>query len=80
LNAIGTLKEKIKQSGGDIEEKEFDRIMSKEGSKQGVDPRKGAKPENRTSVIDQIKFSSAKKGEKGRLGTGRFNREFAMEK
>jgi hypothetical protein len=43
LNAIGTLKDKIRKSGGDIEEKEFDRIMSKEGSKVGLDPRKGQK-------------------------------------
>ena len=33
MNAINTLKEKIRSSGGDIEEKEFDRIMMKDGSK-----------------------------------------------
>lgn len=60
----------------------------------GLDPKKGEKTKNRTKVLDKIKgkdghksksdsfeipFGKAKKGEEGRKGTGRFNREFAIE-
>jgi len=85
--AIDELKEKIKKSGGDIETKEFDKIMLKTGSKEGLDPAKGQKTKERVKVVDQIKnkqapapFARAKKGEAGRLGKGRFNREFAVQK
>ena len=51
--------------------------MLQDGSKVGQDPRKGGATEKRVKVIDQIK--SAKKGEAGRSGTGRFNRAFDKE-
>lgn len=73
------LKDKIKSSGGDLEEKEFNKIMLSHGSKQGLDPKKGEKTASRTKVMDKIKtkekpFPSAKKGDQGRVGAGRFNR------
>ena len=59
------------------------------GSQMGLDPKKGEKTKSRTKVLDKIKgkdgskggvpFGNAKKGEEGRVGKGRFNREFAME-
>jgi predicted ATP-dependent Lon-type protease len=85
LEAIDVLKDKIKSSGGDVEEKEFNKIMLSHGSKEGLDPAKGEKTASRTKVMDKIKTkpgdkSGVKKGEQGRIGQGRFNRQFAMEK
>lgn len=95
MNAIDELKSKIKEKGGDMSDKDFDKIMKQKGSKQGLDPEKGKRTERRTNVLDQIKnkgqkpgttqdaapfFAKAKKGEAGRVGAGRFNRQFAMEK
>lgn len=62
--------------------------MLKTGSKEGLDPAKGKKTAARVKVVDQIKnkqstpapFAKAKKGEEGRKGSGRFNREFAVQK
>lgn len=62
--------------------------MMKTGSKAGLDHQKGERPKKRTSVMDKIKVNStsqltypkAKKGEKDRIGKGRFNREFAQER
>ena len=58
------------------------------GSKQGLEPQKGEKTKSAKTVISQIKgsknqkvmpdFAKAKKGEAGRVGQGRFNREFAF--
>jgi|TARA_B110000305_G_scaffold224968_1_gene271038 hypothetical protein len=53
--AIDELKEKIKTSGGDVDKKEFDKIMLKTGSKEGLDPAKGKKTAARVKVVDQIK-------------------------
>ena len=66
LQAIDVLKDKIKSTGGDIEEKDFNSIMMKQGSKVGLDPEKGKKTMKRESVMDQIRFGKAKKGEAGR--------------
>ena len=64
MKAIDTLKEKIRGTNGDLEEKEFDKIMLSDGSKMGQDPKKGSKTGERVRVIDQIK--GVKKGEAGR--------------
>ena len=98
VNAIEELKKAVRAKQGDVSEKEFDKIMKKNASKQGLDPEKGKRTEKRVSVMDQIKmrgkrdqtrspsdnqmpvFPRAKKGEEGRVSTGRFNRSFAMEK
>lgn len=92
--AIDTLKTRIRTEGGDIDEKEVNKIMST-GSQMGLDPKKGEKTKSKTKVLDKIKgkvkdlekkdsksvpFGKAKKGESGREGSGRFNREFAMER
>lgn len=71
-----------------MSEKEVNKIMMS-GSQMGLDPKKGEKTKSRTKVLDKIKgkdggkgsvpFGKAKKGEEGRVGKGRFNREFAME-
>ena len=71
------MKEKIRSNNGDLDDKEFDKIMLQDGSKMGQDPKKGTKTGERTRVIDQIK--GAKKGEAGRVGSGRFNRAFDKE-
>ena len=55
MKAINELKERIKEKGGDVTDKEFDKIMKQSGSKQGLDPEKGKRTEKRTSVMDQIK-------------------------
>lgn len=55
MAAIDELKEKIKTSGGDVDKKEFDKIMLKTGSKEGLDPAKGKKTAARVKVVDQIK-------------------------
>ena len=55
MAAIDELKEKIKTSGGEIESKDFDKIMLKTGSKEGLDPAKGKKTAQRVKVVDQIK-------------------------
>ena len=44
MKAISELKSKIKEKGGDIDEKEFKSIMMKTGSKAGLDHQKGEKP------------------------------------
>ena len=81
LEAIKTLKEKINKQGGDIDDKDFNKIMLQKGSKMGMDPQKGKRTEERTKVLDQIKqFPRAKKGEDGRVGKGRFNRDYAIKK
>jgi len=80
MAAIGVLKDQIK-SGANVGDKEFNSIMMKSGSQMGLDPKKGEKTKNKSSVIGQIKgqkpvapksdmpnFAKAKKGEKGRLG------------
>ena len=83
MEAIGELKNKIREKGNNMEEKDFDKIMMKSGSQAGLDPKKGEKTKARTDVIGQIKenkdrrnqlFPHAKKGDKGRIGSGRFNR------
>lgn len=50
MAAIDTLKTKI-QEGKDVGEKEFNSIMMKQGSKMGLDPKKGEKTKERTKVI-----------------------------
>jgi hypothetical protein len=80
MQAIDVLKDKIKEKGGDLGDKEFNKIMLSHGSKMGLDPKKGEKTQSRTKVMDKIKIKGAKKGEVGRVGSGRFNRSFAMEK
>lgn len=96
MNAINELKQKIREKGGDLGEKDFDKIMKQSASRQGLDPEKGKRTERRVSVMDQIKFKGkkaptagdegrpsfpkAQRGEAGRVGQGRFNRQFAMEK
>jgi hypothetical protein len=52
LKAIDTLKEKIRGTNGDIDDKEFDKIMMTDGSKMGQDPKKGSKTGERVKVID----------------------------
>ena len=52
--------------------------MLRDGSKSGLDPAKGGKTQSKVKVIDQIK--GVKKGEPGRAGAGRFNREFDKER
>ena len=42
MAAIDTLKDRIKTTGGDIEEKEVNKIMLS-GSQMGLDPKKGEK-------------------------------------
>ena len=75
------MKERIKTTGGNIDEKEVNKIMLS-GSQMGLDPKKGEKTKNRTKVLDKIKgkdprskkssetpdmpFGKAKKGEDGR--------------
>ena len=65
--------------------------MYSHASKEGIDPKSGEKTASRTKVMDKIKtkdraaekaqpVGTAKKGETGRQGEGRFNRQFAMEK
>ena len=61
LDAINTLKDKIKASGGDLDEKEFSKIMTNVGSKSGVDTVKGERSEKRVSMIDQIKNKEQRK-------------------
>jgi hypothetical protein len=72
-----------------MEEKDFDKIMLKSGSSAGLDPKKGEKTKKRTNVIGQIKenkerrdqvFPKAKKGDTGRIGEGRFNRQVQQER
>jgi len=41
MDAINTLKDKIKEKGGDLDDKEFNKIMTSVGSKSGVDTVKG---------------------------------------
>jgi hypothetical protein len=48
------LKERIKTTGGNIDEKEVNKIMLS-GSQMGLDPKKGEKTKNRTKVLDKIK-------------------------
>ena len=89
MNAINILKDKIK-SGANVGDKEFNSIMMSSGSKMGLDPRKGEKTKSKQTVIGQIKgqkplkempnFAKAKRGESGRVGGGRFNRELAFER
>ena len=43
MAAIDVLKDKIKAGNGDLEEKEFNKIMLSHGSKMGLDPKKGEK-------------------------------------
>jgi hypothetical protein len=38
MEAINTLKDKIKKQGGDIDDKDFNKIMMSKGSKMGMDP------------------------------------------
>ena len=71
------MKEKIRSTNGEVGDKDFDKIMMKEGSKSGLEPGKGGKTESRQKVIDQIK--GVKKGETGRAGSGRFNRAYDKE-
>ena len=56
--------------------------MMSHGSKQGLDPQKGQKTKQRQTVVNQIKsaFPKAKKGEQGRVGGGRFNRQVAYDR
>jgi len=51
--------------------------MLQDGSNMGQDPKKGSKTGERVKVIDQIK--RAKKGETGRVGSGRFNTAYDKE-
>lgn len=44
----------MKQSGGDLSEKEVNKIMMS-GSQMGIDPKKGEKTKSRTKVLDKIK-------------------------
>jgi rRNA-processing protein EBP2 len=76
MAAIDVLKDRIKAGNGDVEEKEFNKIMLSHGSKMGIDAVKGEKSQSRTKVMDKIKtpIPQAKKGEPGRVGTGRFNK------
>lgn len=101
MNAIEELKKAVREKQGDVGEKEFDRIMKKNASRQGLDPEKGKRTQRKESVMDQIRnkggkrdgrsapggpdsgspsFPRARRGEEGRVGEGRFNRSFAMEK
>lgn len=54
--------------------------MMKHGSKQGLDQSKGTRPERRQKIIDSIKSAQKAKNTEGRVGKGRFNAAFAMEK
>ena len=55
MAAIGELKEKI-NSGKDVNDKEFNKIMMTTGSKQGMDPKKGEKTKaTGRTAIDKIK-------------------------
>lgn len=72
------MKDKIRASGGDLGDQEFEKIMLRDGSKSGLDPAKGGKTQTKVKVIDQIK--GVRKGEPGRAGAGRFNREFDKER
>lgn len=85
MAAIGELKEKIREKGHNMEDKDFDKIMRTTASKVGLDPKKGEKTKKRTDVLSQIKntpnpFPKAKKGERGRIGEGRFNRQVQQER
>ena len=76
LAAIEKLKSTVREKGGDVTEKEFDKIM-KTGSKAGLDTEKGQRSKPSTKVIDQVKaIPRVKKGEAGRIGSGRFNKDF----
>jgi len=41
MDAIEAIKDKIKEKGGDMDNKDFDKIMKEVGSKSGVDTAKG---------------------------------------
>lgn len=67
-----------------MQEKDFDKIMLKSGSQAGLDPKKGEKTKEKTTVVGQIKlnkekkaenYPKAKKNERGRIGSGRFSRQ-----
>jgi len=73
MEAISELKEKIKSKSGDVDDKEFNKIMMNKGSQRGVDPRRGQKTQKKDTVLDQVRYAKAKKGEAGRVGKGRFN-------
>lgn len=60
MNAITELKDKIKQSGGDIKDGEFEKIMLKTGSKEGMDPEKGKRTKERVTMIDKLKGANGK--------------------
>ena len=49
----------------------------KSGSKAGLDTEKGQRSTPKTKAIDQVKaIPRVKKGEAGRIGSGRFNKNF----
>lgn len=50
MNAIDILKTQIKEKG-DVDDKEFKKIMLNSGSKQGLDPIKGEKTKSKNKVI-----------------------------
>jgi len=95
MNAIDELKKAVREKQGDVGEKEFDRIMKKSASRQGLDPEKGKRTHRKESVMDQVRggkrdksgaggpesgspsYPTARRGEEGRVGEGRFNRSFA---
>ena len=52
----------------DVGEKEFDRIMKKSASKQGLDPEKGKRTHRKESVMDQIRNRGGKRDNKSGAG------------
>ena len=83
MEAIEAIKKTVREKG-EIDDKEFDKIMKSKGSKEGLDPEKGQKTKARDgNTLDKakaIQYPKARKGEQGRVGAGRFNRSFAQEK
>ena len=80
IKAIDELKSEIR-SGKDLEDKDFNKIMMKTGSKHGLDPKKGEKTKSSQKIIDQVKkMPTGKKDDKGRVGKGRFNRDLTYPK
>lgn len=51
MAAIGELKEKIREKGNNMEDKDFDKIMRTTASKVGLDPKKGEKTKKRVDVV-----------------------------
>ena len=80
IEAIEELKKTVREKG-DVNDKEFDKIMRNTGSKAGLDQVKGerrskSEGKGKEKVLDQVKrdYPKVRKGEHGRVGTGRFNR------